>query len=212
MLQVTEIFRSIQGESTRAGLPCTFVRLSGCNLRCRWCDTRHAYEAGPAMSVAQVVARVRELGLDLVEVTGGEPLLQPEAPELLEALAAVARTVLLETNGSQPLPVRRHWHAILDVKCPGSGMHERMYWLNLERLQALDELKFVIGDRADFDYAVFHIRKHDLARRGVPLLVAPVAGALPLAELAAWILASGLPLRLQVQLHKLIWPGVERGV
>jgi 7-carboxy-7-deazaguanine synthase len=211
MLQISEIFRSLQGESTYAGLPCTFVRLSGCNLRCRWCDTSHAWESGEPLSLAQVVTQVRELGTDLVEVTGGEPLLQPETPDLLEALAAVARTVLLETNGSQPVPVRRHWHAILDVKCPGSGMHERMYWTNLERLQPRDELKFVVCDRADFDYALFHIRKHALHTRGIPLLLSPVTDCLAPRELAAWILATGLPLRLQLQLHRLVWPEKERG-
>jgi len=213
MLDVCEIFRSLQGESTYAGLPCSFVRLSGCNLRCTYCDTRYASDApGVPMTVAAIISRVRQLGTDLVEVTGGEPLLQAETPELLEMLASIAGNVLVETNGSQPLPPRRRWHAIMDVKCPGSGMHERMYWTNLERLQSRDEIKFVVSDRADFDYALFHIRKHTLDRHGVPLLVSPVAGAVEPAELAAWVIESGLPLRLQLQLQRIIWPKVRRGV
>lgn len=214
MLDVCEIFRSLQGESTFAGLPCTFVRLAGCNLRCTWCDTRYSHEHGAPMTAAAVIARVRELGTDLVEVTGGEPLLQDEAPDLMEALAEISGTVLVETNGSLPLPPRRRWRAVLDIKCPGSGMHERMHWNNLERLRPGDELKFVIAGRADFDYAVGRIRRHALDRHGCPLLISPVGGVpdLKLPDLAAWILESRLPLRLQLQLHKLVWPPDARGV
>jgi 7-carboxy-7-deazaguanine synthase len=212
MLTVTEIFRSIQGESTWAGLPCTFVRLTGCNLRCNYCDTAYAYEHGAQMTLPQVVTRVRELGMDLVEVTGGEPLAQEAVPELLAALAEISTVVLVETNGSLPLPPRRRWHAILDVKCPGSGMAAHMHWGNLEKLQPRDEVKFVVGDRADFDYAVQKIRHHGLEKRGLPLLFSPVAGRLPPAELAMWILETKLPLRLQLQMHKIIWPDKDRGV
>ena len=212
MLNVTEIFRSLQGESTYAGLPCTFVRLTGCNLRCRYCDTQYSYDHGAPMTLPQVITRVRELGLDLVEVTGGEPLAQEAAPDLLSALAEIATTVLVETNGSLPLPPRRRWHAVLDVKCPGSGMAQHMHWGNLERLLRGDEVKFVVGSREDFDYAVQKIRHHGLEKRGLPLLVSPVTSLLPPAELAAWILAEKLPLRLQLQMHKIIWPGRDRGV
>ena len=212
MVKVNEIFRSLQGESTFAGLPCTFVRLTGCNLRCTYCDTQQAYDTGTDMAVTDVVIRVRELGTDLVELTGGEPLAQNEALDLLELLAESCGTVLVETNGSLPLPPRRRWRAIVDIKCPGSGMHEHMYWGNLERLQLRDEVKFVITDRSDFDYAVRRIRHHGLERRGCPLLVSPVAPGLVPADVAAWILEAKLPLRLQLQLHKLIWPGIDRGV
>lgn len=226
MLNVCEIFRSLQGESTWAGLPCVFVRLTGCNLACRYCDSEYARtEPGQPMTVAAVVAEVRRLGLPaeaaalgdarvpLVELTGGEPFLQPESLDLLSALAPVAQTVLVETNGSLLLPSYREFHAILDVKCPGSGMAARMDWRNLDRLQPGDEVKFVVSDRADFDYAVTAVRRHDLHRRaGVALLLSAVAGAVPPRDLAAWILDSGLPLRLQLQLHKLLWPDIPRGV
>ena len=222
MLNVSEIFRSLQGESTWAGLPCVFVRLSGCNLACRYCDSEYARaEPGRRLSVAAVVAEVRRLGFEpgagervpLVEVTGGEPLLQPDSLELLTALAPVAATVLVETNGSLLLPSFREFRAVLDVKCPGSGMAERMDWRNLDRLQPGDEVKFVVGDRVDFDYAVEVVRTHGLlARPGVALLLSPVAGRVAPREVAAWLLASGLPLRLQLQLHKLLWPDIIRGV
>ena len=148
----------------------------------------------------------------MVEVTGGEPLAQDDAQDLLAALAEVATTVLVETNGSLPLPPRRRWHAIMDVKCPGSDMAPRMHWGNLEKLLRGDEVKFVVGSREDFDYAVQKIRHHGLEKRGLPLLFSPVTSLLPPAELAKWVLESKLPLRMQVQLHKIIWPDKERGV
>ena len=212
MLNVTEIFRSLQGESTYAGLPCTFVRLTGCNLRCRYCDTQYSYDHGVQMTLPQVVTRVRELGVDLVEVTGGEPLAQEEAPDLMSAVAEIATTVLVETNGSLPLPPRRRWHAIVDVKCPGSGMAQHMHWGNLERLLRGDEVKFVVGSHEDFDYAVQKILHHGLEKRGLPLLFSPVTPQLPPATLATWILEAKLPLRLQLQMHKIIWPNRDRGV
>ena len=212
MLSVCEIFRSIQGESTFAGLPCVFVRLSGCNLRCRYCDTTYASAPGEPMIVDQVLARVATLPGDLVEVTGGEPLLQPGTPVLLEALAAQGRTVLLETNGSLPLPSPRRCRAIMDLKCPSSGEADKIHWENLDRLQPGDELKFVMSDRADFDWAVTVIRERRLDQVGYPLLFSPAFGALDPRLLADWILDSGLTVRLHLQLHRLIWPGVERGV
>jgi 7-carboxy-7-deazaguanine synthase len=211
-LTVCEIFTSILGESSLAGLPAFFIRLTGCNLRCRWCDTPYAYEGGEEWSVAGLTAAARSAGEGLVLVTGGEPLLQAETGLLLEELSAAGFQVLLETNGSRPIQgvdcrVRR----ILDVKCPGSGMAEENHWPNLQELTPQDEVKFVIQDRADFDYAVKVIREHRLAGR-LPLLISPVFGKLPPAEAAAWIVASRLPLRLNLQLHNYIWGPEQRGV
>jgi len=213
MLHVNEIFHSIQGESTRAGMPCVFVRLTGCNLRCVWCDTAHAFHEGEPMSVQAVLDRVEGYGCPLVEVTGGEPLLQPEAIPLMRALLERGYEVLLETGGSLPIDeVPEGVRRIVDVKCPGSGESARNRWENLERLRPGDELKFVVADRRDYVWAVERIRELGLAGR-VPLLVSPVHGALEPAELARWILEEEeLPLRIQLQLHKLLWPGVPRGV
>jgi 7-carboxy-7-deazaguanine synthase len=189
-----------------------FVRLTGCNLRCRYCDTSYAYEDGQNLSVAGILHRVDELGGDLVEVTGGEPLLQHGTPLLLHALSESGKTVLLETNGTFLLPRVRPYHVIMDLKCPGSGESEKTEWRNLEALQPGDEIKFVITDRVDFDWAIEVILTHNLDGAGFPLLFSPVSGTLEPQRLGEWILATGLPLRLQLQLHKLIWPGQERGV
>jgi 7-carboxy-7-deazaguanine synthase len=213
MLSVTEIFRSIQGESSWAGWPCVFVRLSGCNLRCHYCDTRYAYEPGTRLTIAAIVDRVLALGNGLTEVTGGEPLCQEQTPDLLLALARSCRTVLLETNGSLPLPRLRPYRTILDLKCPSSGESSRMDWGNVVRLQPGDEIKFVIGDADDFAWAVAQIRTHQLDRhQGVALLFSPVADKLAPAELARWMLDGGLNVRLQLQLHRMLWPDRERGV
>lgn len=212
MLNVTEIFRSIQGESTWAGHPCVFVRLSGCNLRCTYCDTRYAYAPGEPMGVGDIVAEAGRLGPGIVEVTGGEPLLQEEAPELLDALAATGRTVLLETNGTLPLPDRRSCRVIMDLKCPSSGEAHRIHWANIEALSPVDEVKFVVSGRSDFDWAAERVVEHSLVERGLAVLVSPVAGVLEPRDLARWILDSCLPLRLQLQLHRLIWPECDRGV
>jgi 7-carboxy-7-deazaguanine synthase len=212
VLQVNEIFHSIQGESTRAGEPCVFVRLTGCNLRCVWCDTAYAFHEGRPMSVEQVVARVASYDCRLVEVTGGEPLLQPEAVPLLRALVAAGHDVLLETGGSLPVEeVPAGVARIIDVKCPGSGESERNRWQNLDVLRPGDELKFVLADRGDYDWAAARIRELALAGR-CPLLFSPVHGALDPGELARWVLADRLPVRVQVQLHKVLWPDAERGV
>jgi len=213
-LSVSEIFRSIQGETTRAGLPCTFVRLFGCNLDCAWCDTRYARSGrSTRMAPAQVLARVRSLGTRLVCITGGEPLVQAgAAAALAEALLRDGRTVLLETNGtldlaSMPDGVVR----IMDVKCPSSGECGRTFLANLELLDDRDELKFVIADRRDFDWAVAFLGEH--GPDGCPhVLFAPARGRLSARRLAGWILDSGLEVRLQMQLHKILWPGRSRGV
>jgi len=213
-LQVFGIFASIQGESTRAGLPCAFVRLAGCPLRCTYCDTVDAREAsGEELTVAEVVERLLALGPRLAEVTGGEPLAQPATPQLLTALADAGLEVLLETSGAFPIEdLDPRVRIVLDIKTPGSGMVERNRLENLALLdRERDEVKLVITDRADFDWAVSLSREHDLVERAA-VLISPVPGAVSATALSEWILDSGLPLRLQLQLHKLIWPdgGDER--
>lgn len=211
-LEVTETFVSILGESTFAGLPAFFIRLTGCNLRCRYCDTAYAYEGGRLMSAKALVDAALAHRTRYVLVTGGEPLLQAETPMLLAALADAGFMVLLETNGSLPVEeVDRRIRRILDVKCPGSGMADRMHWANLEVLSDKDEVKFVISGVEDFDRAVAIIKRHNLAQR-LPVLISPVFGIVSPEDAVRWILASGLPLRLNVQLHKYIWGPEARGV
>ena len=212
MLVVNEIFRSIQGESSYVGLPCVFVRLTGCNLRCTWCDSEYAFYEGRRMSVDQVLAQVERYGCSLVEITGGEPLLQAEATVLMQALVEKGYQVLLETGGSLPVEqVPEGVIRIVDVKCPGSGEEEQNRWENLEHLRPTDELKFVVKDRLDYEWAARLVRERDLARR-CPVLFSPVHGVLDPGELARWVLEEGLLVRVQIQLHKILWPGVLRGV
>jgi 7-carboxy-7-deazaguanine synthase len=213
MLTVNEIFHSIQGESTHQGRPCVFVRLTACDLRCSWCDTTYAFHEGRRMTVDEVLQRVAAYGCDVVEVTGGEPLLQPEVYPLMERLLAEGRTVLLETGGHRdasrvPEGVRR----ILDVKCPGSGESEKNFWPNLDGLRPTDEVKFVIKDRADYDFAREVFLRHGLADRCAAVHFSPVHGVMHPRQLAEWILADGLPVRLQLQSHKYIWDPQTRGV
>ncbi len=211
-LEISETFVSILGESTFTGLPAFFIRLAGCNLRCRYCDTAYAYEGGRLMTVAALVDAALTHRPHVVLVTGGEPLLQTETPALLTALAEAGFTVLLETNGSLPIEnVGRRVRRILDVKCPGSGMADRMHWANLDALTDKDEVKFVISGQEDFDWAVEVIKRHRLAER-LPVLISPVFGMVPPEDAVRWILAGGLPLRLNVQLHKYIWGPEARGV
>jgi 7-carboxy-7-deazaguanine synthase len=211
-LQVCETFVSLMGESTRVGLPAYFIRLTGCNLRCRYCDTPYAYEGGRQMTVAALVEAARAQSPRLALVTGGEPLLQAETPVLLAELLDAGFTVCLETNGSRSIaPVDPRTHRIVDVKCPGSGMAAHHDWRNLELLSPRDEVKFVVTDQADFTWALEVIQKHRLAAR-LPVLISPVFGKVPLREVAAWIVDSGLPLRLNPQLHKYIWGPEARGV
>lgn len=213
MLTVNEIFHSIQGESTYAGLPCVFVRLTACDLRCAWCDTAYAFTGGTKMASAEVLAAVEQTGCRLVEITGGEPLLQDDVYGLMDRLLATGHDVLLETGGHldasrvPPGVVR-----ILDVKCPSSGEVGRTHWANLDGLRPTDQVKFVVQDRADFDYALRITREHDLLARGAAVLCSPVFGALAPVDLAAWVVASGLPLRVQLQVHKYIWGAETRGV
>jgi 7-carboxy-7-deazaguanine synthase len=213
MLTVNEIFYSIQGESTRAGRPCVFVRLTACDLRCSWCDTAYAFHEGHKASIDEVVADVERYDCPLVEITGGEPLLQDDVYPLMERLLARGRTVMLETGGHRPVTrVPAAVIKILDVKCPASGEAEKNDWSNLDRLAAHDEVKFVIKDRADYDFACDVVRRHDLASRCAAILFSPVHGELDAKTLSEWILADHVPARLQLQLHKYIWTPATRGV
>ena len=213
-LRITEIYTSIQGESTWAGLPCVFVRLTGCNLRCDWCDTQYSYDEGESMTLGAILERVEGLGVKLVELTGGEPLAQENCPLLAELLLERGYTVLFETNGA--LPINRLPGAvikIMDLKCPDSGMSDRNHWPNLDYLSpAQDEVKFVIASRRDYEWSREVIREHRLEHRCKALLLSPVFGRIEAQQLAAWMLEDALPVRLQLQLHKLIWPPGERGV
>jgi 7-carboxy-7-deazaguanine synthase len=213
MLTVNEIFHSIQGESTHAGRPCVFVRLTACDLRCTWCDTEYAFHEGRKMSVDDVVSAVRGYGCPLVEVTGGEPLLQREVYPLMERLLAEGFAVMLETGGhiaTEQVPDAVV--TVLDVKCPASGEAAKNHWPNLERLQRHDEVKFVIQDRADYEFARDVVARYALERRCAAVLFSPVHGVLDPKELAAWILADKLAVRLQLQVHKYIWGPTTRGV
>jgi len=212
MLTVNEIFHSIQGESTRSGHPCVFVRLTACDLRCTWCDTPYAFHEGRKMSVEEVVKAVDEYGCPLVEITGGEPLLQDEVYPLMQRLLDGGHTVMLEAGGHRPIdrvpaPVIK----VVDVKCPGSGEADKNYWPNLERLAAHDEVKFVIADRADYEFARDVVGKK-LKDRSNPILLSPVHGTLDPKQLSEWVLADRLPVQVQLQLHKFIWHPSTRGV
>jgi len=213
-MRITEIFYSIQGESSFAGLPCCFVRLTWCNLRCTWCDSEYTFTGGAEMNVEEVMEQVRGYGCKLVEVTGGEPLVQKrECCELVTRLCDEGFTVLVETGGSldtsvlDPRAIK-----ILDVKCPGSGEQHRNFWPNLERLNPRDEIKFVIADRADFDFALDVIEKYQLGSREPRVLFSPVWGAVELKEFANWVMQSGVRARMQLQLHKYIWGPDVKGV
>jgi len=223
-LRINEVFFSIQGESTWTGAPCVFVRLSGCHLRCAWCDTEYSFREGASRPIHELVEEVCGHDSTLVEVTGGEPLLQPRVHDLIRALADRGRTVLVETSGACDIrPLDPRSIAILDVKCPGSGESNRNLWSNLDHLRPRDEVKFVIGDRNDYEYAREVIDRHALADRCAALLLSPVheqprgleisgSPGLSPRQLAEWILADRLPVRLQLQIHKLIWGRDVRGV
>jgi len=213
MLTVNEIFHSIQGESTFAGRPCVFVRLTACDLRCVWCDTPHAFTEGRKMEVDEVVADLARYDCPIVEITGGEPLLQDDVYPLMERLLASGRTVLVETAGHVSLSrVPGAVIKIMDVKCPASGESARTCWDNINRLTSRDQVKFVIKDRGDYEFARDVVGKYALERRCAAVLFSPVHGELALRDLAAWILDDKLPVRLQLQLHKYIWDADARGV
>ena len=211
-LKVNEIFHSIQGESTHAGRPCVFVRLTYCNLRCSFCDTEYAFFEGRERPLEEILAEVARYGCRLVEVTGGEPLIQKETTVLLERLLDEGYEVLLETSGAWPIEtVPEGVRIIMDLKAPGSGMVEKNRWENLRHLHGNDEIKFVICDRPDYEWARGVVAEHDLTARHT-VLFSPSFGQLAPDELAAWILADRLPVRLQLQMHKLIWSPAARGV
>jgi len=213
MLTVNEIFHSIQGESTWAGLPCVFVRLTACDLRCSWCDTAYAFAEGGKRTIDEVLREVEAFGCRLVEITGGEPLLQPDVYPLMDRLLDAGFQVLLETGGHRSLEgIPAGVVTVMDVKCPASGESQRMDWANLGRLRCRDEVKFVVQDRGDYDFARRVIAEHSLPGRVAGILISPVHGVLDPKELAAWILADRLPVRLQLQVHKYIWGATARGV
>jgi len=213
VMKVNELFYSIQGESSFAGRPCAFIRLTGCNLRCAWCDTQYAFFEGTEMSVPEIIRAIDAYPTRLALVTGGEPMLQKDVHELFATLIDRGCTVLLETGGHEPLAaVDARVHKIVDFKCPSSGMSGRNDYANADCLTRKDEVKFVIADRNDFEWACSLVRKFDLTARAGTVHFSPVFGTVHFAELAAWILECGLDVRMQPQLHKIIWPETSRGV
>ena len=211
-LRISEIFHSIQGESSQVGRPCTFVRLTGCNLRCVWCDTAYAFYGGEEMEVDEILRRVESHGTGLVLVTGGEPLAQAGVHALMQGLLELGHEVMIETGGSLDVAgIDRRVRIILDLKCPASGMEPRNRWENLDELKPTDEVKFVLNDRNDYEWARQVLREWRLSER-VVVLFSPVFGVLEADRLAAWILEDRLSVRLQLQLHKLIWSPQMRGV
>jgi 7-carboxy-7-deazaguanine synthase len=211
-LRIKELYRSIQGESTYAGWPCVFVRTAGCDIRCVYCDEAHAFTGGERLTTDEIVERVCKLGTRLVEVTGGEPLAQKGTPELVRRLLDAGYEVLVETGGHHDISaLDPRAHAIVDVKTPGSGMAAHNDLANLDRLRPGDEVKFVLCDRADYDFAVRVVREHGLEAR-VPVHFSPVHPGLEPRELARWLLDDGLRVRLNLQLHKYVWGADAKGV
>ncbi|MCB9742946.1 MAG: radical SAM protein [Alphaproteobacteria bacterium] len=212
-LRITEIYASVQGESTWAGLPCTFVRLTGCNLRCTWCDSEFTFTGGEHRSIDEVIAEVDRVGVPLVEVTGGEPLAQRQAVPLMQRLLDRGYTLLLETSGSIDIaPVPEAVHVIMDLKPPDSGEVAKNLLSNLDALRPHHEVKFVLASRRDFDWAVQMVRAHRLHERVRAVLLSVAWGQLDPKDLVDWTMATGLPLRVQLQMHKVIWPPDARGV
>jgi 7-carboxy-7-deazaguanine synthase len=212
-LRVIEVYASIQGESTWAGVPCVFVRLAGCNLRCTWCDSTFTFTGGEARAIDDVVEEVCATGIPLVEITGGEPLVHRQAIPLMERLIARGKTLLLETSGSRDIgPVPPEVHVILDLKPPDSGEERANLWSNVPKLRRKDEVKFVLASRRDYEWAREKVCEHQLDAKVGAVLFSPAAGLVDPAELVAWILEDHLPVRYNAQLHKYIWPPTQRGV
>jgi len=213
-LRLVEIYKSIQGESSWAGLPCTFVRLARCNLRCRWCDTAYSFRGGEKQSIRDILGAVEALGVSLVEITGGEPLAQRECTTLCAELLAREHTVLVETSGSLPINVLPpRVIKIMDLKCPHSGEEASNHWPNLEYLDpGQDEVKFVIASHRDYLWARDVIRQHSLQQRCKEILVSPVFGEVDPQAIVQWMLDDRLPARFQLQLHKFVWPPDQKGV
>ena len=212
MLEVTEIYKSVQGESTYMGLPCIFIRLTGCNLRCVWCDTTHAFHDGEKLSIHQIIDKVKSYDIKLVEITGGEPLLQKEVFPLMESLLKNEFKVMLETSGSLAINnVPAKVIKIIDLKCPGSGEENKNLWENLNHLTPTDEIKFVIADKADYEWSKKVLQDYELDKK-VPVLFSPVFEKLKLKDLTEWILEDNLPVRIHTQLHKYIWDQKTIGV
>jgi len=209
---IKEIFRSIQGESSYSGLPCSFIRTAGCNLQCSYCDTVYASHGGEDLSLKVIMARIKKLGGNIVEITGGEPLLEEDTPVLAEKLIKEKFTVLVETNGSLDISVLpKEVIRIMDIKCPGSGMSEKMKWGNIQNLTDRDEVKFVISHREDYEWSINKIKEYDLEKR-TGVLFSCVFDRIEPKTLAGWILEDGIYVRLQLQLHKYIWGTDKRGV
>ena len=212
-LTVNEIYLSVQGESTWVGLPCVFVRLTFCDLRCTYCDTEYAFYEGNKMALEEIVEKVRSFGCPLVEVTGGEPLLQPNCVPLLQMLCEAGFTVLLETSGAHDIAsVDPRVHRIVDLKTPSSGEEGRNLYANIAHLTPRDELKFVVGSREDYDWAREKIRAHDLSTKVNAVLLSPVFGKIAPSDMVSWMLEDKLPARFQLQVHKFIWEPRARGV
>jgi 7-carboxy-7-deazaguanine synthase len=213
VLQIHEIYASIQGESSFAGVPCTFVRTTGCNLRCTWCDTPQAFHGGRKMSRAEVLQAALALGTPLVELTGGEPLLQAGVLPLMRELCDAGRTVLIETSGERDISnVDPRVHRIVDIKAPGSGEHQRVRWENLAHLTLRDEVKLVLRDRSDYEWARALIARETLHQRAGQVLLSPVHGELDPRSLVEWVLADRVPARVNLQLHKYVWGKEVQGV
>jgi len=211
-LKVTEIYKSVQGESSYAGLPCTFIRMTGCPLRCRWCDTAYAFEGGEDASLETIMQKVKELGVHLVELTGGEPLAQKGSYELANHLSESGYKVLIETGGSEPIAgLHQNVHVIMDIKCPGSKMDGKNLWSNIELLKPTDEVKFVVASKEDFSWAVTVCEKYDLEKK-CRLLFSPAFGLVQPKDLVEWLLESGANARLNLQQHKFIWHPRAKGV
>lgn len=212
MLKVNEIFYSIQGESTYSGLPCVFIRLTGCNLRCKYCDTQYAFEPGESLTLAEIQESVARYDCNLIEITGGEPLLQSPVVDLSKKFIEQGKTVLVETNGTQNIDhLPNQVIRIVDIKCPGSGESDKMDWDNIDRLRTNDNVKLVISHRKDFEWAISVVKKYNLLKKAT-VLFSPAYGVLNPEILAGWLLKLSLPIRLNLQLHKYIWHPYRRGV